>query len=649
MASKAFEELKSLGSLPSPIGVGFAVLDITRRDDGSIEDLIRAIHVDPAITARILRVANSPLMGGAEQITSLRDAAVRLGTRTLSNLALGFSVIGSNRDGLCQGFDYERCWSLSLAHAVAAQALAKRFGAHSPAQAFTCALLSRIGQLGLASAYPREYTDILQRAGGLDSAERLRLESEVFCINHHEVTEGLLSEWGFPEAFCAAAGGYWRKRDSGDIQDAGLRELTQALLLGEAIAEFMLASPAERPQCADALARAGFGQSLGDGELARLIESLAVEWAEWGRMLSVPTAQLGSIELALQPPPASAAEAEQPALGAETRSGIRVLAVDDDPVSLRLLVRHLQRAGYSVITATDGYQGLLAAMKHAPQIIVADWMMPKMDGIDLCKALRRFDAGRKVYMLLLTGRDSEDRIVEAFDAGVNDYISKPFKPRLLLARVGAGQRMVEMQAQVEREKAIHARQSNDLAILSRKLRDMANRDVLTGLANRRCAMEQLTQCWQQGQAASGQLRENQLSVIALDIDHFKRVNDGHGHDAGDAILKEVADCLARSTRPEDVCARMGGEEFLVICRNTPLAGGLAFAERLRSSVATHLIAFGGFRGSVTISAGVAEREAGMRSVDELLKRADLALYRAKSLGRNRVEAWRAGESEARSA
>src|SRR5690606_17404194 len=161
-----------------------------------------------------------------------------------------------------------------------------------------------------------------------------------------------------------------------------------------------------------------------------------------------------------------------PAIAAQPDSmgGVHVLAVDDDPMSLRLLERTLQRAGHRISLARDGEEALKIALEAGPQIVVADWMMPKMDGLELCRTLRKVETGQKIYFLLLTGHGDEGRVVEAFESGVDDYVSKPFNPRILLARIKGGQRIVRLQEQVALEQAAQRRHMAELQIMTRRLR-----------------------------------------------------------------------------------------------------------------------------------------------------------------------------------
>ena len=317
---------------------------------------------------------------------------------------------------------------------------------------------------------------------------------------------------------------------------------------------------------------------------------------------------------------------------------MRILAVDDDPVSLRILAFHLRKAGFDVLTATTGAEGLEVALKEMPQMVISDFAMPDMDGLEFCAALRRIEAGARIYFVLLTAREDEDKVVEAFDKGVDDYVHKPFKPRVMLARIRAGNRVVELQRQVERDALKMQEQVAELGVLNRKLHQASVTDPLTSLPNRRFAMGHLQTTWDTMRDGGGH-----MSVVMLDIDHFKGVNDTHGHDAGDEVLKRTAEVLERTRRQHEVACRLGGEEFLIVCPEASEEDAVACAERVRQAVEANQIEWGTFEGNVTISLGVAQSNDEMESVDQLLKAADEAVYVAKEGGRNRVE--RSGVTE----
>ncbi len=669
------DELKLQGTLPSPSGVGLAILRLTRSEDYSIEELRATIQADPALTGRILKLANSATIRGGEPVANIAKAVMRLGVNTLRNLALGFSLVSSNRSGAAAAFDYDAYWAHSLATALCARELAPMSGSVSPADAFTCGLLGQIGVLALANIHPERYFEAVEQGRGRPSTDVVRIEREHLGTDHSELGAALLDDWLLPSEFSFAVGHYedLEQLDHVALPADDARRLAVLLHVAHRAGDLFMHGGLKGPK-SGALLELECILGVDRARLGEALDRAALAWSEWGATLSLPTLALPSfaesattVQPACEHPdpdalpeddtwnidwprPAVPAPVEmvhdQP-MRAAGRAGLRVLAVDDDRISLQVLVRHLARDGHEVLQAGNGREALEASMADPPQLIVTDWMMPEMDGIEFCQALRMTPAGRGIYVLILTAREDEERIVEAFDAGADDYVVKPFNARILLARVRAGQRMIELREQAELDRRERNRQIAEMALLNRKLSAAALTDMLTKLPNRRYAMKRL----EQELARSGRT-STQLAVMMLDIDWFKSVNDQFGHDAGDRVLQEVSAVLRRATRSDDVVCRLGGEEFLIICSNCDIEEASRSAERICKAVAEHRIDIGSERYNVTVSIGVAE-VAENDSVDELLKRSDRRVYAAKGLGRNCVVAHEdeqdAGASERRSA
>ena len=294
---------------------------------------------------------------------------------------------------------------------------------------------------------------------------------------------------------------------------------------------------------------------------------------------------------------------------------LRVLVVDDDPIQRRQLEVTLGRWGYDVRTARDGLEALRLMDEQGPiQLVVADWMMPEMDGIELCRRIRG-DAGHPyVYVILLTARDHRDDIVTGLDAGADDYLTKPIHHGELQARIVAGKRIVDLQSR--------------LLAAQEQLQIEATHDALTGLWNRRAILEnlerELVRSGRQGTA---------ITVVMADLDHFKHINDTHGHPIGDAALREVALRLGGATRPYDFVGRYGGEEFLIVAPGLERSGAIELAERIRNRIEVTPFATSGPSLSVTLSLGVVSLHGGAE-VGRVLAAADAALYEAKAAGRN---------------
>jgi diguanylate cyclase (GGDEF)-like protein len=265
-------------------------------------------------------------------------------------------------------------------------------------------------------------------------------------------------------------------------------------------------------------------------------------------------------------------------------------------------------------------------------------MMPEMDGLELCRTLRHHEGVRFVYLIIVTAHSDVDHLVEAFAAGADDFLSKPVDKHELMARLRAGEHIARLESDLaKRTREVHllnaemATTNERLALVNDKLKRMATTDELTGLLNRREAMNKLRELW-----AVEERYGHRFSCILLDIDHFKAFNDTHGHAVGDAVLREIGTLMRTNIRTTDIACRIGGEEFLVLCPNVGMQGAAVCAEHLRVAVEEYDFPHQGTHLKATISLGVAERDPEMTSPDEVLKKADDALYAAKRDGRNRV-------------
>lgn len=312
----------------------------------------------------------------------------------------------------------------------------------------------------------------------------------------------------------------------------------------------------------------------------------------------------------------------------------RLLVVEDDPDAQTLLKRRLQRAGYEVVTCTNGREAIDVLGQSGADIIITDWFMPEMNGIDLCHAVHELHgtgALGAVYLIVVTAHTDKSRVLEAFEAGADDFLSKPYDLQELLARIRVGQRVLRLQAELMERQLQLTKSAAQLAVLNQELEKQANTDALTGLPNRRHVLERFRDAW-----ALAQRGGRPLSCIMTDIDHFKQVNDTHGHNAGDDVLRNIALRIAQLMRRSDICGRFGGEEFLIICPDGPADGAATLAERIRANIAQQPIDAAGTPITVTLSSGAAAMRADHETPEALIAEADQMLYAAKDNGRNQV-------------
>jgi len=635
------DEILNSERLPSPSGVALRILELTRDDDASIEELQQVLASDPALAGRVLQYANCAQVCGNREVRTVAEAVVRLGMITVRQLSLSFSVLASARSGPCTTFDYNGFWARSLAVAVSAQAAAPLVGRVVPEEAFTCGLLARIGSLALASVHPRAYAEILEEWDGKDAARLASLENATLMVDHDTVTTALFAHWGLPEDYREAV---MAQPGLAAAADVAAPPLARSLATGAAMAGICVAGgKASRPLIV-ALQEQAEELGIDREQVPEACEQALAEWSRMGKVLDIITEDLPALaELKARarsrpPQQTSLAEAAADALSdlpipepEPTSAALRILVVDDSPLDRKIVTARLQKEGHVVETAADGEEGLARALRWDPHLIISDWMMPRMDGLELCRSLRRAETASHVYVMMMTSNDQSEDLVTALDAGADDYIPKPINHAVLVARLRAAARVIRLQERAMRDREAIRAFAAQLGVANRKLQHLALNDTLTGLPNRRYAMERLQKEWQRAR------RHGQpLVCMLLDIDHFKRVNDTYGHDAGDLVLQRTAQAMKDCLRTSDDICRFGGEEFLAICPGADLDVAHELADRLRAAVEGNEIDAPQFRGHVTVSVGVAGVSDEVESLAEMLKLADEGLYAAKEAGRNKV-------------
>jgi diguanylate cyclase (GGDEF)-like protein len=296
---------------------------------------------------------------------------------------------------------------------------------------------------------------------------------------------------------------------------------------------------------------------------------------------------------------------------------MKILIADDEPMSRRLLQATLVRLGHTVIAVKDGLEARAALRQSdGPRLAILDWMMPGLDGLAVCRAVRT-QADHYVYVILLTARSRREDMMAGLAAEADDFLTKPFDAVELGARIKSGTRVVDLQL--------------SLVAAQEALRHEASHDRLTGLSNRGTILDTLARELQRSRPACGR-----LGVAVVDIDHFKRVNDTHGHTAGDQVLREAAERMTGVLRSVDAIGRYGGEEFLVVLPDCDEQTLQPIGDRIRTAVCGTPMLVGDTAIDVSVSVGMAGRSTTAGDVAALIQAADRALYDAKLAGRNRV-------------
>ncbi len=301
-----------------------------------------------------------------------------------------------------------------------------------------------------------------------------------------------------------------------------------------------------------------------------------------------------------------------------SKGNLTVLVADDSKVSRKTVQSALAPEHYTVLAAVSGQEALDLFATYRPAVVITDWLMPDLSGLELCQRIREVSQDSYTYIILLTVLTDKKKVVKGLEAGADDYLTMPFHPEELLARVRAGLRIVKLQRELQAK--------------NRRLGKMARADALTGLLNRRAILD-----WTSGQLHGAARYGHSLWIVMADLDHFKTVNDTYGHDAGDTVLKRFAKILKANTRLSDNCGRFGGEEFLLVMTHLDAEGVRVAVERIRQQFAVEQ--FDAHNKSFVVTASFGAALAGGEAPDlhGLLMQADTALYSAKRNGRNRVE------------
>jgi two-component system, cell cycle response regulator len=296
----------------------------------------------------------------------------------------------------------------------------------------------------------------------------------------------------------------------------------------------------------------------------------------------------------------------------------QVLVVDDSPVYRKLVEQVLSAESYQLLFAADGSEAMKLYKQHSPCIVVTDWILPDFSGLELCKQIRSDPSRPYTYIVVMTSNTDKGNVVKGLQAGADDYLAKPFDPGEMLARIGVGRRIIDL--------------NRELAAKTRMLEEAARTDPLTGLPNRRAIED-----WASKQLRGAARHNFPLWVVLGDLDNFKAINDTLGHDAGDIVLKVFADVLRKNTRASDICGRLGGDEFILVFTHVEADYIESTVNRFREQFAALSFPLQGKSLQVTASFGIAGiQEQKTCDFSTLLRRADQTLYEAKRAGRNLV-------------
>lgn len=626
-----FDALKATGKLPSPKGVALSIIRLLQREDFRIADLVQLVQSDPAIAGRILYFANAAAFGRSRPIASLQRAIVALGSFRVRDLVIGLSVMHSHRVGLCTEFDYEKFWGHSLATGIACQELA-HFAQMASEELFTIGLLARVGELALASIFPDEYAGLLiaVRERQISMAEA---EQERFRMDHNELAASLLAEWGLPEVLIQAAFHHEDPEAAGFADGSRVQTLTHSLNFAGALAQICMVGEEARWSLLPALLARAARLGISGDTLNELVDRTVERWREWGAKLQVRTQDVPPFAeiLAATPPMRHIGTAPD---SENRRAGglcLHVQLIGIPVAELKIVMQQIEKLGHQPELIDDTAEGVTSVLRRPAPVIIADMAMPGMKALDFCRTLRHSPKGKECYVLILMSPENEHLTLSTVDAGADDVLIKPLNDQTLRVHLNTASRMQVLRDEMHKERLGIMRSTDEFAVAQKRLLQDALTDTLTQLPNRRNGLDFLASEWVFSQASG-----SPLACLMLDIDHFKRINDGFGHAAGDAVLRQLAEILKRASRAEDMVFRYGGEEFAAVLINAPLRIAMQIGERLRSLVEKATFEWEGQKIPVTLSIGVAVATSKEIDCLALIQAADSALYRAKESGRNCV-------------
>jgi two-component system cell cycle response regulator len=417
-----------LHPLPSPRGAALEMLRLSQAENTSVREIAHVAQADPALAARLIHAANNVARGSAPQTASVGAAVLRLGLTASRQIALGFSLVNEHRQGACKQFHYKEFWTASLLRGLAAQAIAERLGTGDPQEALACGLLAEIGRLALATARPAAYGELLAEHGS--QGVKLRsAEHDRFGIDHGTLGCALLGMWNTPTRLVAPIDGYFAPPIYVDGVNRQVRRMTWTLVLAEAVARAATAPQGRQDAWTHLAIDAATNLDADTDVLDAVAREIAVQLPSWAPLLDLPVPEFS--------PPDFPGYAQKGTAARESGTGLRILLVEDDESERVLCQIALEKEGHRVRLAADGEEALQEITAHPPQVVITDIDMPRLNGLALCSMLRASTLWTPLYVIVLTGRERHEDLVECIHAGANDFVAKSAEPSVLLARLQA--------------------------------------------------------------------------------------------------------------------------------------------------------------------------------------------------------------------
>ena len=596
--------------LPTPDGVALAIMEACEDDRTTVQQLTRLVQTDPALSGRVLKLANSAA-AGHRSVASVPEAIVRVGMQTVGQLAVAFSLIGKDDLHSCPAFDHQRYWSRCLLMAVLSRGLGETTRLAPPEDLFACGLLSRIGVLGFASVYPEAYSDLLAANPPNLAAQ----EKETFGVDHNELSEAMMLDFCVPRPLAEPARYHETPDQSGFDRNTRSQKIAILLHLAYHLSEAAVHNDGAIGANATVVDAISARLSIAEGAIERLFNDALAEWQEWSELL----------QLSVQSAP-KYQDLEFASTG--TRGSNRTLhaAIIADAELATPIETSLAAINIQVERCDNPKEALRLAMEHQVNVF---FVSPEQD--PFIRMIRHSEVGDASFIFTVLAATDTELATRAYATGADDVIVATIKAEHLKTRLNPALRLLERHERWRNDRKELQRIAKELALSHRQQQVLALTDQLTKLPNRRAAMNALDQAWNRSSRSQAP-----CALLILDIDHFKTINDRYGHAVGDQVLRSTAAVLKNAVRRDETIGRIGGEEFLLISTRLDLREAVVAAERLRRQLEHATIDAGGDPIQVAASIGIAAREADMLSAEALMIAADKALYAAKNAGRNRL-------------
>ena len=648
----AFLELKSKGNLPTIKGVALNLLQEAANPSASIESIAKTLMPDPALTAKLLKVANSSLYPGARPIASVADAVTKLGMHTVKQVALGFSLVQDYKSGQCDLFDYDEFWRKSIGTGCAARQFCLRMRTGSPEEMFTLGLLWEVGKLSLACAYPEAYANILGQGAARDGKELCRQERLAFSMDSYELGSHLLREWQMPEPFCQALSemsarfGGQAGESRGEARPCALADLMQQCAgLCSLFFSRLGGSQGEEEAAGLALAEENLGKLAANCFRSRQDPALCRGMAEQSE--SEAKAWLSDLGIGLRGwKAAGKSPPERIGIGPQAKLAeglldaqaewepLRVLAGSSDSGSLKAIMSACEMRHAQAKALKSKKDLARDAIGELPGMLIADW---DEEVAGQMEAFRKTKAGQDCYCLALLPAGAPAEL--ALGSCADDCLQKPFSAGQLASRIALAERFRDARRRFEAELASVRQYALQLETDNAKLRRNTFFDMLTGLANKTLLADRACRSLRGGGAGKT------AALACLSVDNLKSINESLGHGGGDGVLLEAAEALrAEAQAAGETASRIDGNEFCALLfsdsrealreRISGLLGKICAVKRL-----------GNMEVPVNASAGVCfgdqidlrDASDGKAAFEAMLGRAQLALREARSARRGALK------------